>query len=839
MSEKYQHQDFEARWEKSFQADGLYASAIDQSRPKFYVLDMFPYPSGAGLHVGHPKGYIATDIVSRYQRMRGYNVLHPMGWDAFGLPAENYALKNKVHPSVATADNVATFKRQLGILGLSYDWNREINTTDPQYYRWTQWIFLKLYNSFYDPEQKKARPIEQLVVPDGLNSEERRKFVDDQRLAYESNEPINWCPSCQTGLANEDLENGLCERCGSPVELKPIRQWVLRITKYADRLLDDLDILADWEDSIKEMQRGWIGRSQGASVVFAVVDDNGKTIAELPVFTTRPDTLFGCSYVAVCPEQALLQQLRPTLTNWPEIEKYLDSAKNKTDLDRTDLNKDKTGVRLDGCQAINPVNGQLVPIFVADYVLGGYGSGAIMAVPAHDERDFAFAQKYSLPINQVIASSKGDQLPYTGDGRLINSQFLDNLDVASATTKIIDWLASRGLGRPQTNYRLKDWTFSRQRYWGEPIPMAHCQQCGTVAIPENQLPVTLPQVDHYEPSGTGESPLVNIKDWLTIACPICGQPAQREANTMPQWAGSSWYYLRYIDSTNQQALVDKDLEKYWSPVDLYVGGAEHATRHLIYARFWHKFLYDLGIVNHPEPFIKLRHVGLIMGEDSRKMSKRWNNVVNPDDMVKKFGADALRLYEMFMGPFDQSCAWNTNGLIGTRKFLDKVWSLQDKLADQLDSEVVKKLLAKTIIKIGQDIEQFKFNTAVSALMILVNKLSEQPAISKDSYQQLLIVLSPLAPYLSQEIWHNLGNNNYVSQQPWPAINSQEVLDEMSTIVVQFNGKTRGTIEVPTSADQATVVGEIKQQAAIFKYWPAGQDPQKIIFLTGRLINLVF
>lgn len=839
MSEKYQHQDFEARWEKSFQADGLYASAIDQSRPKFYVLDMFPYPSGAGLHVGHPKGYIATDIVSRYQRMRGYNVLHPMGWDAFGLPAENYALKNKVHPSVATADNVATFKRQLGILGLSYDWNREINTTDPQYYRWTQWIFLKLYNSFYDPEQKKARPIEQLVVPDGLNSEERRKFVDDQRLAYESNEPINWCPSCQTGLANEDLENGLCERCGSPVELKPIRQWVLRITKYADRLLDDLDILADWEDSIKEMQRGWIGRSQGASVVFAVVDDNGKTIAELPVFTTRPDTLFGCSYVAVCPEQALLQQLRPTLTNWPEIEKYLDSAKNKTDLDRTDLNKDKTGVRLDGCQAINPVNGQLVPIFVADYVLGGYGSGAIMAVPAHDERDFAFAQKYNLPINQVIASSKGDQLPYTGDGRLINSQFLDNLDVASATTKIIDWLASRGLGRPQTNYRLKDWTFSRQRYWGEPIPMAHCQQCGTVAIPENQLPVTLPQVDHYEPSGTGESPLVNIKDWLTIACPICGQPAQREANTMPQWAGSSWYYLRYIDSTNQQALVDKDLEKYWSPVDLYVGGAEHATRHLIYARFWHKFLYDLGIVNHPEPFIKLRHVGLIMGEDSRKMSKRWNNVVNPDDMVKKFGADALRLYEMFMGPFDQSCAWNTNGLIGTRKFLDKVWLLQDRLTDQLDSEAVKKLLAKTIIKIGQDIEQFKFNTAVSALMILVNKLSEQPAISKDSYQQLLIVLSPLAPYLSQEIWHNLGNNNYVSQQPWPAINSQEVFDEMSTIVVQFNGKTRGTIEVPTSADQATVVGEIKQQAAIFKYWPAGQDPQKIIFLTGRLINLVF
>ena len=839
MSEKYQHHDFEARWEKLFQADGLYVSAIDHNRPKLYILDMFPYPSGAGLHVGHPKGYIATDIVSRYQRMRGYNVLHPIGWDAFGLPAENYALKNKVHPSVATANNIATFKRQLGILGLSYDWQREINTTDPQYYRWTQWIFLKFYNSFYDSEQKKARPIEQLVIPDGLSFEERRQFVDNQRLAYESNEPINWCPSCQTGLANEDLENGLCERCGSPVELKPIRQWVLRITKYADRLLDDLAILSDWEDSIKDMQRDWIGRSQGALVTFTVVDDKSNTIAELPVFTTRPDTLFGCSYVAICPEQALLPQLQPILTNWSEVKKYIDLAKNKTDLDRTDFNKDKTGVRLEGCQAINPVNGQPVPIFVADYVLGGYGSGAIMAVPAHDERDFAFAQKYNLPIKQVIASSNNDQLPYTGDGRLINSQFLDKLDVVSAAARIIDWLTSRGLGRPQTNYRLKDWTFSRQRYWGEPIPMVHCQQCGTVAIPENQLPVTLPQVDHYEPSGTGESPLVNIKQWLTVACPICGQPAQREANTMPQWAGSSWYYLRYIDPTNQQVLVDKDVEKYWSPVDLYVGGAEHATRHLIYARFWHKFLYDLGIVNHPEPFIKLRHVGLIMGEDSRKMSKRWNNVVNPDDMVKQFGADALRLYEMFMGPFDQSCAWNTNGIIGTRKFLDKVWSLQARLVDQPDSEAVKKLLAKTIIKVGQDIEQFKFNTAVSALMILVNKLFEQPGISRDSYQQLLIILSPLAPYISQEIWYKLGNNNYISQQPWPVINNQEISDKVSTIVVQFNGKTRGTIEVSTSADQTAVIDELKQQAALFKYWPAGQEPQKIIFLPGRLINLVF
>lgn len=840
MSDKYQHQQFEARWEKAFQEAKLYSPSVNQDQPKFYVLDMFPYPSGTGLHVGHPKGYIASDIVARYQRMRGYNVLHPMGWDAFGLPAENYALKNKVHPSIATAENVATFKRQLGILGLSYDWSREINTTDPEYYRWTQWIFLKLYNSFYDQEQNKARPIDQLVIPEDLAPEAKRQFIDNQRLAYESNEPINWCPSCQTGLANEDLEAGLCERCGSQVELRPIRQWVLRITKYADRLLDDLAILSDWEDSIKEMQKGWIGRSQGAIVDFLIKSVDGLELGKLPVFTTRPDTLFGCSYVAICPEQEILEKLQTNLANWPEITEYIKQAKNKTDLDRTDLNKDKTGICLKGCQAINPVNGQSVPIFVADYVLDGYGSGAIMAVPAHDERDFEFAQKYTLPINQVVANPDGNQsLPYTGNGQLINSDFLNGLDVVQASQAIINWLKSRGLGQAQTNYRLKDWTFSRQRYWGEPIPMAHCQKCGTVALPGNQLPVVLPEVNHYEPSGTGESPLIKITDWLTINCPICGGPAQREANTMPQWAGSSWYYLRYIDPNNQQALADKNLEKYWSPVDLYVGGAEHATRHLIYARFWHKFLYDLGVVNHPEPFTKLRHVGLIMGEDSRKMSKRWNNVVNPDDVVEKFGADALRLYEMFMGPFDQSCAWNTNGLVGTRKFLDKVWSLKTKLVDQPEEVQVSKLLAKTIIKIGQDIEQFKFNTAVSALMILVNKLCEQKAISKLTYQQLLIVLSPLAPYLSQEIWHILGHNNYVSQQPWPKVNAQDYLDEMTTLVVQFNGKTRGTIELINSADQTIVINEIKQRPELFKYWPNDQEPKKTIFLSGKLINLVF
>jgi leucyl-tRNA synthetase len=840
MSEKYQHQQFEARWEQAFQTAGLYQTEDSYNKPKFYVLDMFPYPSGAGLHVGHPKGYIATDIVARYQRMRGYNVLHPMGWDAFGLPAENYALKNKVQPSVATAQNIANFKRQLSILGLSYDWEKEINTTDPQYYRWTQWIFLKLYNSFYDHQLGRARPISELVIPQEFDDQQRRDFIASQRLAYESNEPINWCPSCQTGLANEDLEDGHCERCGSIVELKPLRQWVLRITAYADRLLADLSLLPDWEDSSKEMQKAWIGRSQGALVQFALQSTAGHDLGQLPVFTTRPDTLFGCSYVAICPEQAILENLRPELTNWSEIEKYINQAKNKTDLDRTDLNKDKTGVRLVGCQAINPVNGQTVPIFVADYVLSGYGSGAIMAVPAHDERDFIFAQKYALPIIQVIDNQQDKQkLPYTGDGYLINSDFLNNLTVVAAGQKIINWLVEQGSGQAQTNYRLNDWTFSRQRYWGEPIPMIHCPQCGTIAVPEDQLPLVLPTVDHYEPSGTGESPLVNIKEWLETICPVCGSPASREANTMPQWAGSAWYYLRYLDVKNQQFLVDKNLEKYWSPVDLYVGGAEHATRHLIYARFWHKFLYDSGIVNSPEPFSKLRHVGLIMGSDSRKMSKRWGNVINPDDMVARFGADALRLYEMFMGPFDQSCAWNTNGLSGTRKFLDKVWSLQDKLTDQPDDLETKRLVAQTIVKVGQDIEEFKFNTVVSALMILVNNLCEQPAVNRQTYQQLLIVLSPLAPYITQEIWYLSGHDNFISQQLWPSVNPLDCLDNMTTLVVQFNGKTRGTFAVAKAMSQVEVMEKIKQSPELVKYWPAGSQPQKVIFLVDKLINLVF
>ena len=835
--EKYQHQKFEAKWEAAFQNSGLYWAGESVDKDKYYILDMFPYPSGSGLHVGHPKGYIASDIVARYQRMRGYDVLHPMGWDAFGLPAENYALKNKIHPSVAVERNIAIFKKQLSILGLSYDWRREIKTSDPRYYRWTQWIFLQFYNSFYDRKAGRARPISELTVPQGLNPEERRTFIDNHRLAYESNRPINWCPTCKTGLAKEDLEEGRCERCGSKVELKPLRQWVLRITEYADRLLADLDLLPEWEESIREMQRAWIGRSRGVNVNF-VIRAGGQEIGRLAVFTTRPDTLFGCTYVAICPEQPLLLEIASYINNWPEIEQYIHQASQKTELDRTDLNKDKTGIRLEGCEAINPVTNQAVPIFVADYVLGNYGQGAIMAVPAHDERDYLFAQKYSLPILPVIISSD-DHLPYTGSGKLINSQFLNGLEVDEAQKAITNWLVEQGVGEEAINYRLEDWTFSRQRYWGEPIPMIHCPQCGTVPVPAEELPVLLPMVDHYEPSGTGESPLITIKEWLYTTCPQCGGLAEREVNTMPQWAGSSWYYLRYLDSLNDKCLVDHEIERRWSPVDLYVGGAQHATRHLIYARFWHKFLYDLGIVNYPEPFTKLRHVGLIIGEDGRKMSKRWGNIVNPDDMVAEFGADALRLYEMFMGPFDQSSEWHTSGLKGTRRFLDKVWFLQAKITNKANDLALEAQIERTIAKVGGDIENFKFNTAISALMILVNKLCEQTSISRDSYLKLLIILSPFAPYLTQELWSSLGNKGFISEEIWPTVNDQILQTEMTNLVVQFNGKTRGTLSLSVGMSQQEVVNIIKQTPELNKYWVDQTEPQKIIFLPNKLINFVF
>jgi len=808
----YDHQALEKKWQKRWESSGLYRTGEDPQKPKYYILDMFPYPSGVGLHVGHPKGYIATDIFARLRLMQGYNVLHPMGWDAFGLPAENYAITNKIHPSVATKNNIATFKRQLGVLGLSYDWEREVNTTDPQYYKWTQWIFLQMW--------KKG-------------------------LAYESHEPINWCPSCKTGLANEDLEDGQCERCGSVVEQKPMRQWVLKITDYAERLLNDLEKLPDWEEAIKEMQRNWIGRSAGAEIIFKI--DGAPEL--IKVFTTRVDTIFGCTYVVLAPENPLVAQLKEKIGNWPVVAAYLQEVKNKTDLQRTDLNKEKTGVVLDGLKAVNPFNGEAVPMFLADYVLNSYGTGAVMAVPAHDERDFEFAKKYGCvikksiaPLSDAAARATGDC--YTEDGVLVDSGEFSNLTSAVARQKMTDWLEKNKLGTRQINYKIKDWVYSRQRYWGEPIPLIHCEKCGVVPVPEEELPLILPAVESYEPTGTGESPLAAMTDWVNVKCPHCGGAAQRETNTMPQWGGSCWYYLRYIDPNNNAALVDKKKEAYWSPIDFYVGGAEHATRHLIYARFWHKFLYDIGVVSYDEPFTKLKHVGLIMGEDGRKMSKRWGNVINPDEMVAKFGADALRVYEMFMGSFEQAANWNTNGLVGTRKFLEKVeqligggsWPVKE------DKKILS-LLHKTIKKVGADIENFRLNTAVSALMILVNEITDYKnktqawPFSVTEFNYLLQILAPLAPHLSEELWEKLGNQDSIFKSAWPQYDPELIKDDNFNLAVSVNGKLRATILVATGITEDEAV-KSAQANEIIKKWLAGKEIVKLVFVPGRLLNIV-
>jgi leucyl-tRNA synthetase len=832
----YNHRKIEKKWSERWIESGLYKTRGDDSREKFYILDMFPYPSGAGLHVGHPKGYIATDIFARMKTMQGFNVLHPMGWDAFGLPAENFALKNKVHPKISTDKNIETFKSQLGLLGLSYDWDREINTTDPKFYKWTQWIFLKLF---------------------------------EKGLAYESYDPINWCPSCKTGLANEDLEGGKCERCDSEIERKPMRQWVLKITDYADRMLDDLEKLPDWDDSIREMQKNWIGRSEGAHVDFKI---NKETVT---VFTTRPDTLFGATYFVLSPEHPLVDKLT-TVEQKNEVNEYRKQATNKSDLDRTELAKDKTGV-FTGAYAINPVNNEEIPVWIADYVLMSYGTGAIMAVPAHDERDSEFADKYNIQKIQVVKPTSVDDVKdyvkatpagdgkdivkkikeyqreafeklnkgelvycYINEGLVTNSGFLDGLKTDEAKTKIIDWLEEKKLGTRAINYKLRDWVFSRQRYWGEPIPIVHCEKCGAVPLPENELPLELPDVEHYEPSGTGESPLTTIDEWVNTTCPKCGDPAKRETNTMPQWAGSSWYYLRFIDPNNDKALMDKKKEKYWSPVDFYVGGAEHATRHLIYARFWHKFLFDIGVVSHDEPFKRLQHVGLIMAEDGRKMSKRWGNVINPNDIVKEYGADAMRVYEMFMGPFSQSCAWNTRGLVGARKFLEKIWKIKSKVESQKSKVQNKKLLSilhKTIKKVGGDIEGFKFNTAISTMMIFANAMEKEEIISKDNFEKFLIILAPFAPHFCEEIWTELRNTESVFKQDWPKFDENLACDEMISLVIQVNGKLRDTIEVEASIKEEKAK-EIALDSEKIKTWTDGKEIVKVIYVKGKLVSIV-
>ncbi len=798
MSEsKYNHLEIEPKWQKIWLDKKAFAAADnDKNKKPVYVLDMFPYPSGAGLHVGHPEGYTATDIFCRFLRMNDYNVLHPMGWDAFGLPAENYAIETGTHPRISTDKNITRFKKQIQSLGFSYDWDREIDTTDPEYFKWTQWIFLQLF--------KKG-------------------------LAYEAKIPVNWCPELKTVLANEEVIDGKSERGGHPVVKMPMRQWMLKITAYAEELLNDLEIV-EWSEPIKLMQRNWIGKSSGADVNFQIKDQTEK----IKVYTTRPDTLFGATYMVLSPEHALVERIT-TESQVAAVKKYQETASHKSDLERTELAKDKTGV-FTGAYAINPVNKKEIPIWISDYVLMSYGTGAIMSVPAHDQRDYEFAKKFDLPIVQVISGGNIENEAHEGDGELINSDFLNGLRVKDSKKKMTDWLEENNLGKYAVNYKLHDWVFSRQRYWGEPIPIIHCEKCGLVPVPEDQLPVTLPEVEKYEPTGTGESPLANIEEWVNTTCPKCGAAAKRETNTMPQWAGSSWYHLRYADPHNNEKLIDPEKEKYWLPVDVYVGGAEHAVLHLLYARFWHKVLYDIGAVSSKEPFIKLHNQGMILGEDGEKMSKSRGNVINPDDVVKEYGADSLRLYEMFMGPLEQQKPWNTHGVEGVYRFLQKVWRLVQRDFSENQDADVEKARHKMIKKVTEDVKNFRFNTAISAMMIFTNEAQSKSA-TRDDIEALLKCLSPFAPHLAEEIWQNIGNKTLICQEKWPTYDEAKTIDSTIQFIVQVNGKLRAKLTAELNEDKDKLLNEAKNDPQVLK-WLEGKTIIKEIFVPNRLINFV-
>jgi leucyl-tRNA synthetase len=843
----YRFAHIEKKWQQLWQEQKLFkANDCDHSKPKYYVLDMFPYVSAAGLHVGHPEGYTASDIVARYKRMKGFNVLHPFGWDAFGLPAEQHAIETSTDPKQTTKNNIDNMRRQTKSLGFSYDWSREVNTTDAGYYKWTQWIFLKFFNSYFDGTEQKAKPIKDLQVPQGLTEEQKRRYIDENRLAYEAEVPVNWCPALGTVLANEEVIGGLSERGGHPVIRKPMRQWMLRITKYAERLLQDLDEV-DWPGSIKKLQQDWIGKSVGAEVDFKV--DGFEE--DIWVFTTRPDTLFGATYMVMAPEHRLVDVVT-TREHKAAVSNYRRLAATKTDLDRTDLSKEKTGV-FTGSHAINPVNNEKIPIWISDYVLISYGTGAIMAVPAHDERDFEFAKKFELPIVPVVEPDdteradlvKQGKLCFVGDGTAINSGQFDGLPTAEFKEQITNWLAQRGLGRKAINYKLRDWLFSRQRYWGEPFPILHMEDSRVVGLSEEDLPLELPEVEDYRPPGTGESPLANVSEWVNVTLPD-GTKARRETNTMPQWAGSCWYYLRYLDPNDDQQGWDSEKEKYWMPVDLYIGGAEHAVLHLLYARFWHKLLYDLGYVSTKEPFKKLVNQGMILGEDGQKMSKSRGNVINPDRVVADYGADSMRLYEMFMGPLGAIKPWSMQGVQGVHRFLQKTWRIvvdedtgepAEAIKETQADEATLRLLNQTIKKVGGDIETFSFNTAISAMMIFANHLSKKAIRPRPVVEKYVLILAPFAPHIAEELWQKLGHTDSLAYEPWPEYDEGLTKEKEIELAVQVNGRIKDRIVVPADADEKLIEAEARSSAKV-KAAMDGKPAKKIIVAKPRIVSIV-